>query len=196
MNLMFWKKKKPSDESGEDGDKTEAIAPPPKDAAAKPAPETGDEAASLAVKRIRNKKRMILAAMAGGAVLLLAAIGITAWMLLSSPEKKEETSADQAEHTASEDASKPGDGEHGQDLQTQLDELRKQNEKLAAELEAVKKGEPAEQASTGEPGVDNEGAAKKANEITFSSQDPKGSAQALKQAIEQMNAEDKRGQGK
>lgn len=190
MNLMFWKKKNPADASDANDDKTEAIAPPPKNTG-KPAPEnepeTEDEAGNLAVKRIRNKKRMILAAMAGGAALLLTVIGVAVWMLLSTPDKEAEKTAEKDGHPASEAAD---GGEHQQELQTQLDELKKQNEKLAAELETVKKEHVAEQQNAGESTEGGQETAKNANEITFSGQDPKASAQALKQAIEQMNAED------
>lgn len=193
MNLMFWKKKKPAEEAGSDApkdtNKTEVIEPSPAlngtSAHAPEAahgPETG--AADLVITRIRNKKRILLAAMAGGAFLLLTAIVVTAWMLLSSPDEKVEHPIETEQH---ETETKPA-GEHDQELQAQLDALQKQNAELAAELEATKKNKGMEHQGNGETSQNDAKAAK--NEITFSGDDPNASAQALKEAIEQMNAED------
>lgn len=179
MNLMFWKKKKNAEGGAEETegatDKTEVIAPTSPH-------EPESEAAELTIKRIKNKKRLILGAMAGGGLLLLIAIGVTAWILLSGSDEKAEPpiAADQHETTPAEEQDKT--------LQTQFDELKEQNAKLAAELEAAKKNTGMEYQDNNEANQNDEKPSK--NEIIFSGQDPKASAQALKEAIEQMNTED------
>lgn len=148
--------------------------------------------------RPRNlKKRLIIGGALGAVILLLAGLGFAAWkFLFSSPEAEPPRPAETAV-PVSEPPARPAQAED--ETQAQLEALKKQNEEMARQLEALK-NEKAQEAKdrmanaearpeiapapqqTGSPSRDG-------NEVTiFTGKDPKAGAQALRQAIEEMNA--------
>lgn len=136
------------------------------------------------------KKRLIIGGLLGAAVLLLAGIGFAAWkFLFSSHEAEPPPPAAAATH----DSAPPAKPVHAEsEMQAQMEELKKQNEEMARQLEALKKesaqdgkGQEASAGATPENGASAGG---KDEVMVFSGKDPKASAQALKQAIEEMNA--------
>jgi hypothetical protein len=148
--------------------------------------------------RPRNlKKRLIVGGALGAVILLLAGLGFAAWKLLfSSPETVLPHPAE-AVAPVSEPPAKPDHA--GDEMRAQLEALKKQNEEMAKQLEAMK-SEKAQEAkdrmATDDAKPESVPAPQKTgspthegNEVTiFTGKDPKASAQALRQAIEEMNA--------
>ena len=157
-----------------------------------PASQTGE---TPAIRHIRSKKRLIIGAAIGLLILLLTGIGFTAWKIfLSPPEHAAATpatadaahSSQPAEHAATEPAAAP----MTEAAQAEIDALRKKNEELQAQIEALKKEPQQTTPSVSPAGAAGEqrAPASSADEMTISNKDPKAAAQAMKEAIEAMNA--------
>lgn len=209
MNLMFWKKKTQSADDTEDPQtppdaKTMALDPNAPVAPAKTgliariksglaglfsrsgkaqapdAEDGGSESAAAgapAIKPIRTKKRLIIGGAIGLLVLLLAGIGFATWKIfLSHPEPKPAT-------TEISHAGQPAP--HTEISQAEIEALKKKNAELQTQLEAIKQQPPAApQAGEKTAPASSSGS----GELTISNKDPKAAAQALKAAIEEMNA--------
>lgn len=138
------------------------------------------------------KKRLIVGAALGAVILLLAGMGFAAWKLLFSSHEAETSRPAEAAAHGSEPPAKPAHAE--QEMQAQMETLKKQNEEMARQLEALKNEKARKDTADGRketlPGTHEAGApAGGNNEVTvFSGKDTKASAQALRQAIEEMNA--------
>lgn len=135
------------------------------------------------------KKRLIVGGAIGLLVLLLAGIGFAITKIfLSEPEQKSATTkASQTSHPAP-----PAETPPTEARQAEIDKLKKKNAELQAQIEAMQK-EPPQQplpAPTSTASVKNATAASSgdSDEMTISNKDPKAAAQALKAAIEAMNA--------
>jgi len=219
MNLMFWKKKTPDNTEQEtDDDKTVVIAREaeiaeeneadalrpglltrlrnalsalrkPRDSAAED--ETpGDQAADSrddeapAVVPMRNlKKRLIMGGAIGLTIALLAGTGFAITKaLLPHPEQKPAIAdATHIDHAAA----------HAETPQTEIEALKKKNDELQAQLEAIKNGQQQQQLPSSpniEAGENAAASSLGSGEMTVSNKDPKAAAQALKAAIEAMNA--------
>jgi hypothetical protein len=166
VNLKFWKKKAPgATEEGEPDGEAPATVPP------------------------RNlKKRLIMGGTIGLLVLLLAGIGFATWeTFLSHPEQKPAARATAETLHASQQ------GPHAETLQAEIAALKKKNDELRAQIEAIKKDQPQQQppaSPTREMGENAASASSSSSsEMTITNKDPKAAAQALKAAIEAMNAE-------
>lgn len=143
-----------------------------------------------ALRSIRMKKRLIIGGAIGLLVLLLAGMGFAAWKIfLASPEHETAAPAQSdahhdstpPEHAAAKLAETPRD---------EIEALRKKNDELQAQIEALKKEQPQDQ-PTAPPSGNAEGnvaSSASTGEMTISNKDPKAAAQALKEAIEAMNA--------
>lgn len=138
------------------------------------------------------KKRLIIGGALGAAALLLAGIGFAAWkFLFSSHEAEPPPPPAAATHdSAPPPPAKPAQAED--ETQAQLEALKKQNEEMARQLEALKKeksqDEKGHEESAGATPKNGASAGGGDEVMVFSGKDPKASAQALKQAIEEMNA--------
>lgn len=118
------------------------------------------------------KKRLIIGSALGFMILLLAGIGLTTWKLVASEAEQHEPST--AQNSAA--------------MQAQIEALKKQNEQMHSQLEALKKtGQSDAQLASGAEGDPATTASE--GVLVLSGKDPKASAQALKLAIEAMNAE-------
>lgn len=138
---------------------------------------------SPAIHPMRTKKRLIIGSAIGLLVLLLSGAGVATWKLfLSSPEPE---TAGPATAAASHDKNPESQAETEQ---TEIETLRKKNEELQAQIEALKH-EPSqiEQPTATTAGVEAATTATP-GEMTLSNKDPKAAAQSLKEAIEAMNA--------
>lgn len=142
--------------------------------------ESDDDAV---IRSIRRKKRLIIGSAAGLLVLVLAGIGFAVWKFLLSPPKEEAHEPATAAQGAI--ASK-----HPEKPMTELEELRKKNEELQAQIRSLKKEQPQEPLSdSGSEGQKADASSQaKEGELTLSNKDPKAAAQSLKEAIEAMNA--------
>ncbi|BCB26285.1 hypothetical protein SKTS_11710 [Sulfurimicrobium lacus] len=172
--------RKPRDSSTEAGDGEAETHGRDKPAAA----DRGDAEEPLVVPVRNLKKRLIIGGMLGAVVLLLAGIGLTAWTLLAPKHAEQNNSPAAAHNTATTAAKATGSAA----MQAQIEALKQQNAKMLSELEAMKKtGQDETPAAAGK----EDGAAKTAggDVLLFSGKDTKASAAALKQAIEEMNAE-------
>jgi len=163
----------------------------PRDSAAEDETPGRDKAADRrddetpAVVPARNmKKRLIIGGAIGLLVILLAGIGFAITkILLPHPEQKPATAeASHATHPAP----------HAETPQTEIEALKKKNAELQTQLEAIKKEQPQAQSPTMRSQETGEYAASgslpSGGEMTVSNKDPKAAAQALKAAIEAMNA--------
>lgn len=154
------------------------------------APESRDDEMPGIVPVYNLKKRLIVGGAIGLLVLLLAGIGFAITkILLSEPEQKPATTeASQTSHPAP-PAETPPTGAH----QDEIDQLKKKNAELQAQVEAMQKAPPQQPlpAPASTASVKNATAASSgdSDEMTISNKDPKAAAQALKAAIEAMNAE-------
>ncbi|MEN6585608.1 MAG: hypothetical protein ABFE02_06090 [Sulfuricella sp.] len=151
----------------------------------KPAAASRRDAEEPVIAPVRNlKKRLIIGGMLGAVVLLLAGIGLTAWTLLA-PKHAEPHTPPATTHNAATIMPKAQDSAA---MQAQIEALKQQNAKMHSELESMKKtGKDETPAASGAEG----GATKSGSGdvVLFSGKDTKASAAALKQAIEEMNAE-------
>lgn len=148
------------------------------------------------------KKRLVLGAALGFVILLLAGIGFATWKWLAPtvPGEGAEAHTPPAEvaHAGKPDARQdPGTAAHADrqgeqkapdnaDMQAQIAALKKQNEQMQSELEALRKADREDNAAPATARNNDKNAA--SGEVLLSGKDPKASAQALKQAIEEMNA--------
>lgn len=135
---------------------------------------------------VRNlKKRLIIGGMLSAAVLVLAGIGFTAWTLLAPKHAEPQKPSEAAAHNGAAGGAKTPDSAA---MQAQIAALKAQNAKMHSELEAMKKTGQGDAPAAA--GAEN-GATKPASGevLVFSGKDPKAGAAALKQAIEEMNAE-------
>ncbi len=152
-------------------------------------PEAGEES-TPSPPPPNLKKRLIIGGALGAAVLLLAGIGFAVWKFLLSSPKAEAPAPTSAAVHGSEAPAKPAHGES--EMQAQLEALKKQNEEMSKQLEALKKGKSQDgkghEESAGATPENGSSAEGKDDVMVFSGKDPKASAQALKQAIEEMNA--------
>jgi hypothetical protein len=147
----------------------------PPNAQVSPETQTGEPPAS---HPMRTKKRLIIGGAAGLLVLLL---GVAAWkMFLSSPEPET------AEPVAA-SHNKPPESQ-AETEQAEVETLRKKNEELQAQIEALKKEAPQDDLPTATAEGANAAASAAPGEMTLSNKDPKAAAQSLKEAIEAMNA--------
>ncbi|PWB46846.1 MAG: hypothetical protein C3F18_12430 [Nitrosomonadales bacterium] len=158
-----------------------------------PEPVNGEENQAEVIptlRSIRTKKRLIVGAAIGLLVLLLAGAGFAAWKIFLSPPEHDAAppatagaspSSPPLEHAAAKQAETPQD---------EIAALRKKNEELQAQIEALKKEPPQDQPSisTSVPANENAATSASTGEMTISNKDPKAAAQALKEAIEAMNA--------
>jgi hypothetical protein len=152
----------------------------------KPAAADRRDAEEPLVVPVRNlKKRLIIGGMLGAVVLLLAGIGLTAWTLLA-PKHAEPHNPPATAHNTATTAAKATDSAA---MQAQIEALKQQNAKMHSELEAMKK--TGQEGETPAAAGKEDGPAKTAggDVLLFSGKDTKASAAALKQAIEEMNAE-------
>ena len=147
----------------------------PANAQGSPETQTGEPPA---IRPMRTKKRLII----GGAIgLLVLLLGVAAWkMFLSSPEP-----ATAGPAAASHD--KPPESQ-AETEQAEVETLRKKNEELQAQIEALKKEAPQDDLPTATAEGVNAAATTAPGEMTLSNKDPKAAAQSLKEAIEAMNA--------
>jgi len=161
-----------------------------------------EQSAPNAIAAVRSKKRLILGGIAGVTFLLLTGIGFAVWKFALAPAKPDEHPSSATAPHARELAS--GAANHAEkpsaeatlpaaDTHTELEALKKKNEELQAQVEALKKGNGQEQKAAISPAETkaerNTATAPSVDkEMIFSGKDPKASAQALKQAIEEMNA--------
>lgn len=142
------------------------------------------------------KKRLVIGGALGAAVLLLTGIGFAAWKTLFSTHDTEPPHPAEVVAHGGTAPAKPANAET--EMQAQLEALKKQNEEMASQLETLKKRQEeknlAETLETPQPPPAAPPQAGPApgngsNEVTiFSGKDPKASAQALRQAIAEMNA--------
>ncbi len=219
MNLMFWKKKPLNEEATDnpqeaEDDRTVAMEVPDLDTPARPGliprlksgfsglllrfrkspapdPENAEESQAPEsteaqiedapnIRSLRTKKRLILGGAIGLLFLLLAGAGFAAWkLLLSSPEQDSAAPA-MAEAAHGSPPEEPGE----------IEALRKKNDELQAQIEALKKQPQQDQPpASAENGAGGEAdTSSEAGEMTLSNKDPKAAAQSLKEAIEAMNA--------
>lgn len=142
------------------------------------------------LRAVRTKKRLIIGGAIGLLVLLLGGIGFAGWKLFLSPPGHE---ADSAAKTEASPGSPPLEHAAAKQVETpegEIEALKKKNEELQAQIEALKKEQPKEQPSIHASGAAGENTDSPAStgEMTISNKDPKAAAQALKEAIEAMNA--------
>lgn len=199
MNLMFWKKQAPGDTAKEDADdKTVAI---PREAAPTEENSNAEAAEKQPVAiTVRNmKKRMIIGAVLGTLILLLVGIGFAGWKFLA-PDKTEkqtppnttahETTVDEGMHmhSAPQAETSPQDEafKREAEMQARIDALKQQNEQMQSQLDELKKsGQDAPPATAS---ADRGSSAPVSGDVLlFSGKNTKESAEALKQAIESMN---------
>lgn len=136
--------------------------------------------------RPRNtKKRLIIGGAISLLILLLAGAGFAAWKIFLSPPEHDTADAAPSSQTAA----------HGEDKldetpQAEIETLRKKNQELQAQIEALKKEPPPDQPSSPSTGTAGGNAASppETGDLTISNKDPKAAAQVLKEAIEAMNA--------
>jgi hypothetical protein len=134
---------------------------------------------------VNLKKRLIIGGAIGLFVLLLAGIGVAAWKFFAPQPKHDATAPASAEppHTAQPTP-------HAAIPHAETEALRKKNEELQAQIEALKKQPlqqmPAEPAAQQES--DNIPPLPVSGERTIDNKDPKAAAMSLKEAIEAMNA--------
>lgn len=142
-----------------------------------------DEPVAVPVRNL--KKRLIIGGMLGAVVLVLAGIGFTAWTLLAPKHAEQHKPSETTAHNTATAAPKAPDSAA---MQAQIEALKKQNAQMHRQLEALKK---TGQGETPETVSAESGPTKQANEgvLLFTGKDTKASAAALKQAIEEMNAE-------
>lgn len=210
MNLMFWKKKAGGTAEGEAGDDSTVAIPRDTETTAensvrpgllarlrnalsarrKPGAEGGtaepQEAETPRVVPVRNmKKRLIIGGAIGLLVLLLAGIGFAVWKIfLTHPEPNPAVPAPTEAAHASQATP------HAETSETEIEALKKKNEALQAEIEAIKNEQPLQPPPVAPSGKTNPVPAPSPDnsEMTLSNKDPKAAAQALKTAIEEMNA--------
>lgn len=213
MNLMFWKKKVASsgEEAGGGDVKDDA---PAKDEMPDLDQEMLEEAARL--KSARFKKRLLIYSALGLVILLLLGLIFAAWKLLFSA-KPQEVAAPVAVNAPPIPVNgpiiilPPGQGkrnliklpgiegrqEAAQEtanpqqvaVPDELEALRKKNEELEAQLNALKQeGQQPALSSPVQRGVSPARSGGGGGEVMLGSQDPKATAMTLKAAIEAMNA--------
>jgi len=164
-------------------------APPP-DAEENQAPDAqgGSQPAAEdapTIRPMRAKKRLIIGGAIGLLVLLLAGIGFATWKIFLSHPEQEPAAPAMAETSH---ASQPA--VHAETPQAEIEALKKKNAELQAQLEAIKKEQPQQQPPASPQAGENTASASSSGngEMTISNKDPKAAAQALKAAIEEMNA--------
>ena len=134
-----------------------------------------------AISQMRNKKRLIIGGAIGLLVLLLAGIGFATWKIFMHHPKQEPATAE-ISHT-----SQPAS--YTETPQAEIEALKKKNLELQAQIEAIKKRQPQQQPPAApESGESTAAPSSGSGEMTISNKDPKAAAQALKAAIEEMNA--------
>lgn len=222
MNLKFWKRKTApeSEAPQEEAEKTPAITPeragqtedetaeggspsrlraaldrllsrfrktppvpPDEDKTGNKGGEASEDEITAMTARIRAKKRLIIGAIATAALLLLLGAGFAVWKLfLATPEEEAHPAAPESAASPHAPASKPkAPPAHPKKADTdEIEKLKQQNQALQTELDALK----------------NQPDAPSSQEITIGGKDPKAAAQALKQAIEAMNASNEEKQPK
>lgn len=127
------------------------------------------------------KKRLMMGGAIGLTVLLLAGIGFAVWkMFLSTPAEEADASAG-VSRTA---RPAPPGGES----RAEIEALRKKNEELKAQIDALKKEQPKQQPveSAAQPPSDNLQSSD-SGDIMVDNKDPKATAMSLKEAIDAMN---------
>ena len=109
--------------------------------------ETGASEDNLVIKSIRSKKRLIIAGAIGLLILILAGIGFAAWKIFFSHPKPDAHPPATAEtsHTALPET-------HAKQPLSELEALKKKNEELQAQIEALKKSQPPGSSQTQEAG--------------------------------------------
>lgn len=133
------------------------------------------------------KKRLIIGGVIGLLILSLAGIGFAVWkMFLSAPVEENEDTPAVVEAPRSAQPTPPA----GASL-AEIEALRKKNEELRAQVEALKKEPPRQQPteSTAQQSGDNIRLSSDSGEIMIDNKDPKTTAMSLKEAIEAMNEE-------
>lgn len=142
--------------------------------------QTGE---SPAVRPMRTKRRLIIGGAIGLLILLLSGAGFATWKIFFSAPEHEAS----APTTAAASHDQPQETQAETAL-TEIETLRKKNEELQAQIEALKH-EPS-QADQPKATTDSaeSAAAATPGEMTLSNRDPKAAAQSLKEAIEAMNA--------
>ena len=171
------------------GDKDPAAAggdediPPPR---ASPA-EAGE--ADFLARAGRRKRLLVWGGIAGAVTLLVGAAAGALWVFLPTAPKAKAQRQTAPHHLEVKGGAAPATGD--ETLRKELEVLKKRNEEMAAQLESLKR----EKAPLPEGNALPRGAkpippsaAPPTGEVQFSAKDPKASAQALKRAIEEMNA--------
>lgn len=171
-------------------------APGPENAAsdqaseAQESEETPEEDNPL-LRPMRTKKRLIVGGAIALSILLLAGAGFATWKIFLSPPKHDST-----EHAApaTAEASHDSPPEEHAEAQTapeaphsELEDLRKKNEELQAQIETLKKEQKQDQSAAADAGNEATPSSGR-DEMTISNKDPKAAAQSLREAIEAMNA--------
>jgi cell division protein FtsB len=135
-----------------------------------------------AIAPMNTKKRLIIGGAIGFLVIFLMGIGFAAWTIFLSPQEPEALPPTAADSSQS--------GPPTETKQDEIEALKKKNDELQAQIEALKKEKPQDQTTASQNNAAEGSAALPPNpgEMTISNKDPKAAAQALKEAIEAMNA--------
>lgn len=133
---------------------------------------------------VSSKKRLILGGAIALVILLLIGTGFAIWKIfLSTPEEDDEISA------TVEPPRNARPAPHAVIPRTEIEALKKRNDELQAQVEALKK-EPQQLRpieSTVSQASDNVRSQSASGEITIDNKDPKTTAMSLKEAIDAMN---------
>lgn len=146
------------------------------------------------IKSMRTKKRLIIGGAIGLLVLLLAGAGFATWKIfLSQPGQEPAAPATAETSHASQPAThaeipKVEPAAHAETPQVEIEALKKKNDELQAQIEAMKKEQLSPTTSPETGGNAASASSTGSGEITITGKDPKAAAQALKAAIEEMNA--------
>ncbi|MFZ2300921.1 MAG: hypothetical protein WAW10_03505 [Gallionella sp.] len=215
MNLMFWKKK--TGAVGDAETSPDESGSPDSEAPAKPGLITGISSRLAAlVGRFKKppafsaegdqaadatqqpesapedasppsppnlKKRLMMGGAIGLTVLLLAGIGFAVWKIfLSAPAGEADASAAAGVPRTARPASPGGES------RAEIEALRKKNEELKAQIDALKKEQPRQQPvePAAQPSGDNLQSSD-SGDIMVDNKDPKATAMSLKEAIDAMN---------
>lgn len=172
LAALIWRFKKPPafqaeedqahDDSGHSESTTEDTSPP---------------------EPVNLKKRLILGSAIGLAILLLSGLGFAVWKIFLSTSKHDADTSAPAEisHTA-----RPVP--HAEAPSAEINVLKKKNDELQAQVEALKKEQLQPVTPTVQQASDNIRSQSVSGEITIDNKDPKATAMSLKEAIEAMNA--------
>lgn len=132
---------------------------------------------------INLKKRLIIGGAIGLLVLLLAGAGFAVWKLFQPKhgEDADTTAAAETSHVVQPAASAVVPI-------TEVEALKKKNDELKAQIEALKKEQPQPEAAEAPQASGNTSPSSENGTLTVDNKNPKATAMSLKEAIEAMNA--------